>query len=760
MRIDRRTLLSTSFLALVARVPALILPPSAALSTSVTAAPASGFYGNPNTIISAIDIGGGIACSRTSGDTPCFVQVSASRIACSGYRILASGGVAANAYEDLEYTWDFGDPHGTEIFERPTDGVSVNANTQLGPEAAYCYRHPGYYTVTLTIRAKSSDGYLTSKLKQMMTVSRFVATVGSEYWIDSVHGSDSYSGTSASNPKKNLSFLQTGVGGTIPNWPGTKTTSGNIAIHLAQGSHWVVPSGLLVPNVNAYGGPASNLRIDSFVGVGGAGPQPIIEVNGKTPAFDAGNPGPSRAKGNFVVSDVKFTNSAAASGSSLIFILLGSLGHGPLTMTDIYFDNCVIVNEANLPSFMNFVVTGGGDAGSLFSNMGIWGGSVTGAIFDTLPKTKHAIFGGPRIWWFVFGSNIAGSGSNPILDHHIYPETQYHSLYKWITFGPTGTTNNSQRNYCINTNVDQAGPGLTTASYFLISENSLSGTKLIHDIDDVNNDPTKVQFVNFVTERNAIFNIRDVSPTPQAGGILFGCGKSVTVRDNRVWNSNGFFTPFACSASVLSASIYRNSIYIPPSSVSVAQIQLGGLISMTAPAVSKGAEIVLLNAGGNTLPVGTKVTLSGDLPSPLTAGTPYYISARPTPGSTCTLSAAIDGENIVWDGIKSGGGAIRLQTHLTRPQWITDNIVLDERSVGCVIDVVSSDQVAALSLVDRNQYWKIGETLNTKFFVDNGAAKSFAEWQLTVPGKYFDEAGSVSKPSWNIPPSRWSDFGA
>lgn len=768
MNIDRRVFLSASFLALVARAPAIaaMSPPAVALNSSSTvasqaaASTGSAFYGNPNTSISAISLKPGFAMSKTAGQVPCFVQVSAAGITCTGTRLLTASSVPAVPYEDLEFTWNFGDPQGGEIFVRPTDGVSVNANVQVGPEAVYCYRKPGIYTVTLTIRGKNGSSFVAATTTQSVTVSAFTASAGCEYWVDSVNGLDSNSGTSASRPKKSLSFLQSGSGGSIPNWPGTTKTSGSVAIHLAQGSHWVGPSGLIVPNSNNTSvGPASNLRIDSFVGAGGPGPKPIIEVTGTTPAFNFGNPGSGKIKTNIVVSDVKFTNSGAASAGCLVGISVGNIGFGPLTMMDMFLDGCVVSNTLNIPGFMNIIIAGSGDAGSVFSNFGIWGGAVTGTIFDTSPKTKHAIFGGPTSWWFVVGPTVSGSGANPILDHHIYPETQFHSLYKWITFGPTGTTANSQRNYCINTNVEQVGGTLTTASYFLISENSMSGTKLVHDMDNSTNDLTKVQFINFVTERNAIFNVRDVYSSPEAGGILFGCGLSLTVRDNRVWNSYGFFAPF--NNSSLSASLYRNRIYVPASSVGIAQIQLGcPVFNMTAPAVSNGSPILFLNNGNNTVPVGTTVTLSGALPSPLKAGATYYVNGRPTPGSTCTVSATPGGPSVQWDGVTAGSGNIVLQPHIGVPQWITDNIIHDERASPSTIQILSSDLIATKSLIDRNQYWKSGASNVTPFFYDSQAAKTLPQWQIYQPGKCFDENGRIANPSWTTPPSKWSDFGS
>ena len=90
-----------------------------------------------------------ITITRTSGTEPFVVQVSAAETTAG----------SADAFTDLEYSWDFGDPGGQELFVHPASGAMVNANTgQKGPEAAYVYREPGSYSITLTVRGKDESG--------------------------------------------------------------------------------------------------------------------------------------------------------------------------------------------------------------------------------------------------------------------------------------------------------------------------------------------------------------------------------------------------------------------------------------------------------------------------------------------------------------------------------------------------------------------------------------------------------------------------
>ncbi|WP_197446286.1 S8 family serine peptidase [Tautonia plasticadhaerens] len=92
-----------------------------------------------------------ITITRTSGTEPFVVQVSAAETTTG----------AGNPFTDLEYTWDFGDPGGQELFVHPVSGALIDANTgQEGPEAAYVYRAPGSYSITLTVRGKDESGEL------------------------------------------------------------------------------------------------------------------------------------------------------------------------------------------------------------------------------------------------------------------------------------------------------------------------------------------------------------------------------------------------------------------------------------------------------------------------------------------------------------------------------------------------------------------------------------------------------------------------
>ena len=250
----RRFLVGASFLVLIRVAPSL--------SETYSAIQDGPFGGDPNAVFSAIDTSGGIAMSRTSGQTPAFVHVSAANIKATGQVLDATGNPMApesqpalRPYERLEYTWNFGDPLGTEIFTDPVTKNRVNANKdQSGPEAVYCYRTAGIKTITLNIRGKASGGgYITASVTTTFTVRAFNASGGTFYY-DSRNNSGTENGTAA-HPYRTLRHGPINASGRV--------TIPNVRIMLAYGSSWDNSSYSTLPtlaiNVN---GP---IRVEGWI---------------------------------------------------------------------------------------------------------------------------------------------------------------------------------------------------------------------------------------------------------------------------------------------------------------------------------------------------------------------------------------------------------------------------------------------------------------------------------------------------------------
>src|SRR5262249_27267143 len=149
------------------------------------------------------------------------------------------------------------------------------------------------------------------------------------------------------------------------------------------------------------------------------------------------------------------------SGFSAAQVAGGTYGNGPLANTNVYLDNCSISDPQGTTATVYSVSTNGATPSQ--TGWGLWNCTFTN------PQSSlngHSIFyagggGGPTQWWFVVGGTITG-GSNPasanVLLHHIYPNAQLNSLYRWINFG-AGGSGSGQRNFCINLNYDNGNSG-------------------------------------------------------------------------------------------------------------------------------------------------------------------------------------------------------------------------------------------------------------------------------------------------------------
>lgn len=474
------------------------------------------FGGNPNVTITAINVSGGIVCSRTSGQTPCFVHVSASAITATGTSI---------PYEDLEFSWNFGDQNGTEIFQQPVDGtglrfnsISVNANTsQTGPEAAYVYRSSGTFTVTLQILGKNGGSFTNTSVQQNISVSDFSAS-GGDWYFDSAApgGGDGSIGL----PFNSVPTMNTKLG------------TANTRINIKRGSVFTGSTGLVIGK--------SNTRINDY-GTGGA-PQ-INIISGSSPGVSLDNN--LASIDDVVISDIDFSASGSASASNLIDI--SATFDGTFVLSNIYLDNCNAVSSIGVLNLMQYQPGINVDGQSI--NAGVWGG-----VYVNTVATGVTIGTVAQKWGFVVGATVYGDGTNATLDHHIYPNIQEHGLFRYIEFG-LGTN----RNYCINTNFDRFGASLETAQYFCLSDNDFTGLPRAFDASNGNNDPSQVQFTNFVAQRNVIHNLTG------NGVVLFNCAITMTFRDNLVWGctNDDFFRPGSGLASLFVGRLYRNMIYRP-----------------------------------------------------------------------------------------------------------------------------------------------------------------------------------------------------
>lgn len=136
-------------------------PPQGPLSPDPT------YKGHPE-IVGLTSIQPKIRITRIEGTDPMMVSVGADETAWVGP---AKG----HPFTHLEFTWNFGDPAGTEVLDVPksTPAATVNANTgQQGPMAAYVYRTPGTKTITLTARGWNGSAMVVATTTTVVRLSQ------------------------------------------------------------------------------------------------------------------------------------------------------------------------------------------------------------------------------------------------------------------------------------------------------------------------------------------------------------------------------------------------------------------------------------------------------------------------------------------------------------------------------------------------------------------------------------------------------------
>lgn len=472
------------------------------------------FRGNPNVIITGVETSGGIEMSRTSGNTPAFVHVSASNITATG---------TSYPFRDLEYSWNFGDPSGTENFINPVTGGNVNANRdQVGPEAAYVYRSAGAYTITLYIRYW--DGSQFQKISKTATfiVSAYRPASGTFYFDSNYDRSHGASDGSITKPYTDYATLR------------TKSNSGSINLKLkygstftsASGASWVVGQG--GARMEAYGDPSLGRPIIHGVNI-----PPGHATLWFTNQFVDND--------NCVYSNIEFRST----GSGNMPIRFDDQRRWTHTSTNIYFDHCKF-NFCQVNS-THSVEGQGYDA---FSKHGFWGCE---SIQDVAAVGIANVWmlGTATRWWFLFGCTVKCTSPkvwNDILDHWIYPGIEFHGLYKWNEFGPGNTM------FAINGN--QHGTGNEARKWHLISENLMHGTAGAIEFSVSQPGIENSSFDDTIVEGNLLYN----HDTDNAISVVYCYG--LTVRDNLCSHPvNSFVGIASARKGDIAFDVYRNKVY-------------------------------------------------------------------------------------------------------------------------------------------------------------------------------------------------------
>lgn len=501
--------------------------------------------------------------SRSSGNLPAFVQVSADAIAASG---------TTRPYETLEYSWNFGDPSGTESIYNPVTSGYVNPNTsQVGPEAAYVYRSTGVYTITLNIRGSGSGGYITDSCTTTFTAFPFTPTTNHEFWYDSVSGNNANDGLSSGSPKETLDHLEYAFG-----------ASGYL--HFARGGQYNLRSG-----VNAY--YRTGLRVDAY----GSGAKPVLKccyasgVEAGVQILIGSNPSHYY---DSVWSNVEFRNMGLSSSESNRTIF-HSISTGPDTsITDTYFDNCEINRSVDYPISGVF---GGIQRTSSDSNFGLWKCSFNAGtgLYDYI---SGEYLGGEQLgdvdheWTFFIGVAMSGGvGKADALGrattHNIYTGSENHQLYRYCQLGADAR----DRLFCINGNINgfgNSGVNFEGASgdpsvcrYWNISDNEFTGMWGAIDLGNQNNNSwTSGSIDDVVIEKNNIHDMSNMSdpPWPPTSGSQATYGSGINWANNDSWTlwwsagknftirNNDFDPNLPRSTPKVASDIFAKSTYGSP----------------------------------------------------------------------------------------------------------------------------------------------------------------------------------------------------
>lgn len=478
------------------------------------------FQGNPNVTITAIDSSGGIDMSRTSGRLPAFVQVSASAIAATG---------SSTPYEDLSYGWNFGDTSGTETFTNPVTGETVNANHgQTGPEAAYCYRTAGTYTITLTIRGKNGGSYTDKIVSTTFEAQAWSPSV--QKYCDSNAGGTN-AGTQA-NPYNDWATLRAAMflAGADTEW------------NFKRGSDFSVDAGHTMPLGK------NGLRIQAY----GTGANPIIRVpsgvnqSGGTIAGASGV-----TEQDIVISNIDFIHESSTFATYCINIFQNSTAADAI-MKDIYLDNCNFTVTSEISGApLNFIGTNSLERETA-TNFGIWNCDLVNP--QTTSVVAHGVLMGNSSWCFIVGGSISGaSQSGAPQHHHIYYDVRSHSYVRWVDFG-----DGPGRVFCINGNCHDSSPSFTNYDYHFWADCNLTGSADAIDISNTNNTATGT-FRYVVIQGN---DIHDLTISGANGPIQSNSCDSFTIRDCDVWSNTGPFIALSPGlATRLSLKAYRMNIY-------------------------------------------------------------------------------------------------------------------------------------------------------------------------------------------------------
>ena len=440
-----------------------------------------------------------ITISRTEGTIPFVVYVDSAATSADG---------ADHPYDQLDYTWDFGDPSSSRVLTNPASGAAVDAATaQAGPEAAFVYDRPGTYTITLTVRGWTGADEVSAATTTTITVAPWA---GQTMYFDSVAGRDSNDGLSAEAPKQSWGAISA----FLTDANNASGSSGRRAL-LKAGSTFDYDSVLRLRNNH------DGLRIESY----GSGARPVVRAAVASEAvfleLDYG-----RSVTDFVMRGLELDGNNIAPSLVLGYQASNRAATAPYGVAAFdYFVDCKFRRSTrdlvDLPFYGSKAATG--------SNLGFWG-----CEFDHGSSPGQALFIDALDHVFVVGGSFRGGDGNRFTDHFIYPTIRSHALFRWIDFGAM-----VNGNFCINNNIQviDAATGLPTTADdrdLLVDGCNLSGSQNGMDFSVNNNSTTLGKFDDVIVQNCSFHHLGGAGG--QSMGIAGYSVKRITIRDNTFTN--------------------------------------------------------------------------------------------------------------------------------------------------------------------------------------------------------------------------------
>ena len=342
-----------------------------------------------------IDFTPKIGISRSSGELPFHVYISASDSIWDG--------VVTHPYDQMEFSWNFGDTESDNSFTHPVTNATVQANTdQTGPEASFIYRKSGDYTITLTASYKdiSNDKIYTAQASIIVNVNEWS---GATRYFDPSDGGDNNTGETTESPWQTW--------GKLVDW---LADGDNRKALIKRDTQMSVDETLWLSN--------SHVRIGDY----GTGAKPVLiasEVIGSI----------IRLRSDDLVEDHVYYNLSLngnnGNARSIIYTLVSEANTElkGLALVDLVFENNDPHGAEDLAANLISIQNNNPDA--YVEDILVWNGEF---IRNRCPK--NGIYAEFQKYFAVIGGSFTGGEGNSIKDHPIYPATVQHALYRWIDF--------------------------------------------------------------------------------------------------------------------------------------------------------------------------------------------------------------------------------------------------------------------------------------------------------------------------------------